>query len=218
MCCPSCPPPSLSKTVLKSQESDPRFPTGEGRDEEGGRRRRRVRVGFLRSCCPIRSDFFFSHFVHGTVPAKVTQLREQWRYSGASRKGVVSLSRHQTSAADTAWPRRRSARGYDDGGHSAGIRLPVPCCWTAWSIDLARLGCEVPIELAVGRVARGRGPPCAAAYGDSIHSVLLPARHTGTVPGLVAHASPSVSATGFRCSPVPHHPHVNSFWTCAART
>jgi len=188
---PSCPPPSLSKTVLKSQESDPRFQAGEGRDEEG----------FLRSCCPIRSDLFFSF--RGTVPGKVTQLREQCRYSGASRKGVVSLPRHQISAA----VHRMAPPGYDDGGHSAGIRSPVPCCWTVVHRSSRVRGADAsdgpdPIELGLGRWVWPVAGPVRAAYDDSIHSLGTRAQ----CPGLVAHASPSVSVTGYRVSFTVHPP------------
>ncbi|OQU81688.1 hypothetical protein SORBI_3006G102550 [Sorghum bicolor] len=85
-------------------------------------------------------------------------------------------------------------------------RFPVagPC---PLSIDLDRLGYGVrcagagadasdgrtdPIRSSWGWVRWPRGRPCAAAYDDSF---LPQPRHTGRTqcPGLVAHASPSVS-------------------------
>jgi hypothetical protein len=123
---PSCPPPStirLEKQFKKSrsqiQDSEP----GEGR---GPRGRGGGRREFLRSCCPIRSDFFsLSPKPAGTtVPAEVFTYPASSGNSGGTvahrRKGVASCS----GGTKPAPPYTR--RPVPVAPHQAGIRrVPV---------------------------------------------------------------------------------------------
>lgn len=114
--------PSVSKNSLKKSRSQIQD------SEPGERAARQAGAGgdeFLRSCCPIRSDFFFPSPQNRPVlqsPRKFlhTQLQEQWRYSSASRKGVASCSGGTKPAPP--YTRRPVPGGPPPGRDSPGSR------------------------------------------------------------------------------------------------